>query len=35
MFVLKIKEKSGLPFLPVNAFPASFNEICSRLRIMG
>jgi hypothetical protein len=25
---LKIKEKSGAPFLPLFTFPASFNNIC-------
>jgi hypothetical protein len=27
VFILKIKQKSGIPFLPLYAFPASLNKI--------
>jgi hypothetical protein len=28
VFILKINQKSGIPFLPLLAFPASFNNVC-------
>jgi hypothetical protein len=28
IFILKIKQKSGIPFLPIHTFPESFNKIC-------
>jgi hypothetical protein len=28
--ILKIKQKSGIPFLPLFTFPASSNNICPR-----
>jgi hypothetical protein len=28
LFILKIKQKGGIPFLPLFTYPASFNNIC-------
>jgi hypothetical protein len=30
VFILKIKQKSRIPFLPLCTFPASFNNICPK-----